>query len=446
MSQSKRPREHLAHSYIKFVVYFQSTTKRFDYSIMPFASNEIKLGDTVRLKNLVWLRITKIADNEISGHALFPFERFANQDDFQTSETGKFVLEPHRQPCKPAEDETMVDAGRDESLTELRGPLSAQTCDGRVLASVYLDTPAPPVNDEKLEWDWELVWVKFYTNTRSDHRQTQDMMVAPVSDIREICKVAFTNLPRPYHPPGANYVCRYKYVSLLSNGPDDRSVQSSFSEKSLCLLAFDEADSDVRIGANTIRRQWADARKRMSRRDLSKGRSKGRVSVESYTFGDAFCGGGGVSRGAENAGLLPSWGFDSDEDAMEVYKANFGSFQTECLPISASDFLIHASKQGYGVDVVHASPPCQRFVSMNPSKPDERDYENIDTVAQLLKTTKPRILTIEEVFEFGSTPLFDRLLCGILGQGYSVRWKIANCCDFGVPQKRRRRLILIASA
>ena len=43
-----------------------------------------------------------------------------------------------------------------------------------------------------------------------------------------------------------------------------------------------------------------------------------------YTFADGFCGAGGTSVGARDAGLHIKWAFDHDGDAIDTYALNHG--------------------------------------------------------------------------------------------------------------------------
>ena len=145
------------------------------------------------MKNRVILRIKAMTKVEISGDALFPFKHIIDQDNY-TKNLGKVMLRSHRQPCKPAKDENMIDGNLHESLQDLRGPLSAQTGSGSALSDVYHNTTPPPGLANMLrspsgiatDWDWELVWGKFHVKARSKDRQIQDTMVASYSDIMEI--------------------------------------------------------------------------------------------------------------------------------------------------------------------------------------------------------------------------------------------------------------------
>jgi DNA (cytosine-5)-methyltransferase 1 len=78
------------------------------------------------------------------------------------------------------------------------------------------------------------------------------------------------------------------------------------------------------------------------------------------TFGDVFCGAGGASQGARQAGLQIKWGLDFDEHAIEAYQMNNpGALPFRC---SAHDFPPQGhTNEELRVDILHLSPPCCYF-------------------------------------------------------------------------------------
>lgn len=69
-------------------------------------------------------------------------------------------------------------------------------------------------------------------------------------------------------------------------------------------------------------------------------------------------------------------------------------------------------------------------------------------VGGIVKMVKPRIVTFEEVPEVlrsGRRDYFITMVRNLTFLGYSVRWKVIECADLGLPQKKRR-LFLIASS
>ena len=173
------------------------------------------------------------------------------------------------------------------------------------------------------------------------------------------------------------------------------------------------------------------------------------LDPKEFTFGDCFCGGGGMSCGAKLAGLAVKWGLDFDRQAIRTYQLNFeGAF---CENTSVDHFLnpnIFPSDQYY-VDVLHMSPPCQSFSPAQVVKPEDFEDKQVVILAvnDLVKKVNPRIITMEETFGLlhpVNREFFNSVVNSLVDQGYSVRWKIMNFGEYGVPQKRRR-LVLIAS-
>jgi DNA (cytosine-5)-methyltransferase 1 len=76
-----------------------------------------------------------------------------------------------------------------------------------------------------------------------------------------------------------------------------------------------------------------------------------------YTIGDAFCGVGGTSEGARQAGFRVLFGLEKDSLAMQAYKKNFP--EAMHLEMCAHDFPNMARRNTHGVDHCHMSCPCQ---------------------------------------------------------------------------------------
>lgn len=165
-----------------------------------------------------------------------------------------------------------------------------------------------------------------------------------------------------------------------------------------------------------------------------------------YTFGDCFSGAGGVSRGAVNAGLRIAWGFDFDLPACKSYQLNF--FGTPIYHVWANDFS--NCKRDLKCDICHLSPPCQFFSPLHTSngKNDEMNTASLFAIEALLKKAKPRVVTLEETAGLVRIGLhrdyFNAVINMFTSQGFSVRWKVLSCADYGVPQQRKR-LVIIAS-
>ncbi|KAL5353359.1 hypothetical protein ACLOAV_001395 [Pseudogymnoascus australis] len=179
-----------------------------------------------------------------------------------------------------------------------------------------------------------------------------------------------------------------------------------------------------------------------------------RVKGQMYTYGDAFCGAGGATRGAHTAGLKVVWGFDFNAHACETWRLNFPS--ATLYPKSAFDVCEQwASEAQSGlpnraqVDILHISPPCQFFSPAHTiaGKDDEMNTASLLACGRLLALVRPRVVTLEQTFGIGHaefTRWFNALIHQFTDNGYSLRWKICHLQDWGLPQ-RRQRLIIIAA-
>lgn len=169
-----------------------------------------------------------------------------------------------------------------------------------------------------------------------------------------------------------------------------------------------------------------------------------KVSHRRYTFGDCFCGAGGMSRGAINAGLHINWGFDFNLAACQTYAKNF--FGTQIYNVWANQFS--DAKGDHKVDICHLSPPCQFFSAAHTiqGKDDDMNTASLFAIFNLLEKAKPRIVTLEQtsgLIRLHSL-FFSAVVNMFTARGFSVRWRVMNCADFGLPQ-RRMRLFIIAS-
>ena len=188
---------------------------------------------------------------------------------------------------------------------------------------------------------------------------------------------------------------------------------------------------------------------RIGGEDSSKRRKLQPVSrkQQRYTLGDAFCGAGGVSRGAVTAGLRVKWAFDFNLDACNTYAQNF--YKTGIHHYSANSFL-RLDPEFLKVDILHLSPPCQYFSPAHTREgpDDELNVASLYAVSQALKRCRPRIVTIEETSGLQDQTKHGQYFRSLIGQltdnGYSFRWRVIRCCDYGVPQTRRRLFIIAA--
>ncbi|KAE9380447.1 S-adenosyl-L-methionine-dependent methyltransferase, partial [Stipitochalara longipes BDJ] len=174
-----------------------------------------------------------------------------------------------------------------------------------------------------------------------------------------------------------------------------------------------------------------------------------RTAGQKLTYGDAFCGGGGATRGATMAGLRVRWGFDHWEHACETWRANFP--HATCHHEDAHGFVQFAKRHPdlVKVDILHLSPPCQFFSPAHTinGRDDEMNTASLFAVLDVIKVSKPRIVTLEQTFGICHPRFrfyFNALIHMFTAQDFSIRWAIIPLAQWGLPA-RRMRLIMIAA-
>lgn len=163
-----------------------------------------------------------------------------------------------------------------------------------------------------------------------------------------------------------------------------------------------------------------------------------------YKFGDAFCGGGGMSSGARSAGLVNTWSFDSNIDAATTYRKNFPSCKTYHLSVNE---FVALPPEDLLVDIVHLSPPCQPHSPAHTiaGKDDDRNEASLFCIKECLEASRPRMATLEQTDGIlNRQEWFRKLINFFTDLGFSVSWKVLHGVEYGVPQTRKRLFLLAA--
>lgn len=176
---------------------------------------------------------------------------------------------------------------------------------------------------------------------------------------------------------------------------------------------------------------------------------------QSLTCLDLFCGCGGFSLGMERAGFKVLASIDFNPEAIETFKANF-SKGTLALRKDLTKFSPDklAAKLGVNqVDVIVGGPPCQGYSTVRQVdaanhgsrvKRDKRRYlfrVYLDYVA----TFRPSVFVMENVLGLQSAAkgkFFTMVQAEARKLGYRVQAQVEESWKLGVPQKRRRQLVI----
>ena len=162
---------------------------------------------------------------------------------------------------------------------------------------------------------------------------------------------------------------------------------------------------------------------------------------------DLFAGIGGLTYGFQSAGLNVVAGIDIDETSAYGYeRSNKTKYIVKDIADVSSDELMAL----YGdskIRVLAGCAPCQPYSKLNQSGINETKMTPLRKYASLIKETSPHIVSMENVGGLVNTkkyPVFTEFLEVLNELGYFVDYKVINTADYGVPQGRKR-LVLLAS-
>jgi len=165
---------------------------------------------------------------------------------------------------------------------------------------------------------------------------------------------------------------------------------------------------------------------------------------------ELFAGIGGLALGAKAAGVETLAAFDIWDDAVDTFNHNISNkaHVADLTALPPEAILEIANCRVGEVDILSGGPPCQGFSTVG--KRDANDKRNtlFRSFLSIASHLKPRYLVIENVegLVVMKGGAIAREISALLGQmGYRVDWRIVQSCDFGVPQLRKR-FLLIASA
>lgn len=176
---------------------------------------------------------------------------------------------------------------------------------------------------------------------------------------------------------------------------------------------------------------------------------------------DLFAGAGGFALGFEQAGFDVAAAIEYDPVHAAAHEFNFPRTKVLCVNASSltDDELVTAVEIGarahghdsFDVDVVFGGPPCQGFSAIGKRKlSDERNLLIFDFF-RLAAVLRPRYFVLENVPPLKNYPdadhqgekLLDRLIAWFEAEDYCVLApKILNVSRFGVPQDRRRLIVI----
>ena len=179
------------------------------------------------------------------------------------------------------------------------------------------------------------------------------------------------------------------------------------------------------------------------------------AEIKDFAVVDLFCGIGALTHGFKREGFIVTAGVDFDKSSSYAYrvnneKAKFIHKDITKLTAKKLNSLFPKNKR----KILIGCAPCQPFSIFNYKNNNNEEKQSKDekwkllySFADLIEATQPEIISMENVPQlrnFNGGKVFYDFIDRLQKNDYNVSFGIYDAQDYGVPQ-RRKRLILLAS-
>ena len=159
---------------------------------------------------------------------------------------------------------------------------------------------------------------------------------------------------------------------------------------------------------------------------------------------DVFCGIGGLSHGFVLEGFDVRAGIDIDASCRYAYERNNGAQFLEWNVDKVKGDAINGLFAKGQPRVLVGCAPCQPFSTYTQKRTDAK-WRLLREFGRLVSEITPDVVSMENVPRlagFQNGKLFSNFLNMLERAGYSVWWGVIACADYGVPQTRKRLVVL----
>ena len=163
-------------------------------------------------------------------------------------------------------------------------------------------------------------------------------------------------------------------------------------------------------------------------------------------FIDVFAGAGGFSCGMEMAGHRCLLGVDFNQHAMNTFEKNHKHAKVFCGDIhQLKKKELLEMLDGNKIDVVVGGPPCQGFSTVGTGNPDDDRNSLFLQFVRVVRLTSPSFVVMENVTGLLAKKNEDTLKAvfnKFESMGYNMGVQVLSAEQHGVPEKRRRTIII----
>ncbi|TVQ32114.1 MAG: DNA (cytosine-5-)-methyltransferase [Phycisphaeraceae bacterium] len=149
---------------------------------------------------------------------------------------------------------------------------------------------------------------------------------------------------------------------------------------------------------------------------------------------ELFAGCGGMALGFKEAGFRTVLANEWDRYACESLRANITDRVLNCAIQEIETFP--------KADVVAGGPPCQGFSNLGERVPNDPRNQLWRHYLRCVEQVRPKIFVLENVPPLLKSAEYQEFSKAARAMGYSIAGRILNAADYGVPQTRKRAIVI----
>lgn len=163
---------------------------------------------------------------------------------------------------------------------------------------------------------------------------------------------------------------------------------------------------------------------------------------------DLFSGAGGLTQGLKQAGFDVVGAVESVKTYAESYSLNHPRTNLKVSDITKVDPVEYAKELGLKpgeLDLLAGCPPCQGYSTIGTRNRGQRNDPRNDLVYEVLRFAvafQPKTIMMENVPALAKDERLVGLKLELEALGYKIDIKVLKMSNFGVPQARRRMIML----
>ena len=159
---------------------------------------------------------------------------------------------------------------------------------------------------------------------------------------------------------------------------------------------------------------------------------------------DLFCGVGGLTAGLIQSGIVVKAGYDIAEECRFAYEYNNKAtfVHKDVAEVTASE--VSSWYSNGCIRLLAGCAPCQPFSTYNQGRDATKDkkWPLLYHFSRLIKEVKPELVTMENVPDVVKHKVYHDFIKELENLGYKIFAQEVSCVNYGIPQTRRRHVVL----